>query len=203
MHDVAMRRRPAAWVIAALLAMLAVGGVMLFGMGKPAQAQSVPEPPCTTNFCIDKTANPSAAAVGQPITFTITQRCVLAGTCVDTRPIVDEVPFGLSIVSVDANDFDDPDYQCTTSGNTVTCSAQRFFTITQPFTLTIVATPTECGTFTNTASDGPDTGSVTFTVEGCPPPLPTTKAQCKKGGFMEFGYPDQGACISDVNRRNR
>jgi subtilisin-like proprotein convertase family protein len=32
---------------------------------------------------------------------------------------------------------------------------------------------------------------------------PTTKAQCKKGGWMEFGYPDQGTCISDVNRRNR
>jgi uncharacterized repeat protein (TIGR01451 family) len=195
-----MSRRPAGLVIAALLAMLVVSGAMLFGMGKPAQAQSVPEPPCTSNFCIDKTANHSTVEVGQQITFTITQRCVVPGTCVDTRPIVDEVPSGLSIVSVDANDFDDPDYQCTTSGNTVTCSAIRFFTITQPFTLTIVATTTECGTFTNTASGG---GSVTFTVEGCPPPLPTMKEQCKKGGFMEFGYPDQGTCISDVNRRNR
>jgi len=193
MHDVAMRRRPAAWVIAALLAMLVVGGVMLFGMGKPAQAQSVPEPPCTTNFCIDKTANPSAAAVGQPITFTITQRCVLPGTCVDTRPIVDEVPFGLSIVSVDANDFDDPDYQCTTSGNTVTCSAQRFFTITQPFTLTIVATPTECGTFTNTASDGPDTGSVTFTVEGCPHRSQRRRHSARKAAGRSLATPTKAS----------
>jgi hypothetical protein len=38
MHDVAMRRRPAGLVIAALLAMLVVGGVMLFGMGTPADA---------------------------------------------------------------------------------------------------------------------------------------------------------------------
>ncbi len=64
MHDVAMRRRPAALVIVALLAMLVVGGVMLFGMSKPAQAQSVSEPPCTTNFCIDKTATPSTVNVG-------------------------------------------------------------------------------------------------------------------------------------------
>ncbi len=106
-------------------------------------------------------------------------------------------------MSLDADDLDDPDYQCTTSGNTVTCAQLRFFSETRPFTLTIVATPTKCGTFTNTASNGADAGSVTFTVEGCPPPLPTTKAQCKKGGFREFGHPDQGTCISDVNRRNR
>jgi hypothetical protein len=192
MHDVAMRSRPAALVIAALLAMLAVGGVMLFGMGKPAQAQSVPEPPCTTNFCIDKTANPSAAAVGEPITFTITQRCPLGG-CTDTTPIVDKVPSGLSIDSVPAS--------CTTRENTVTCPRFRTFTSTAPFTLTIVATTTECGMFTNTARAGSETGSVTFTVGGCVPP--TTKEQCKKGGWKEFGYPDQGSCINDVKRRNR
>jgi hypothetical protein len=94
MHDVAMSRRPAALVKAVLLAMLVVGGVMLFGMGKPAQAQSVPEPPCTTSFCIDKTADQSTVTVGEPITFTITQRCVTPGTCVDGRDIVDEVPSG-------------------------------------------------------------------------------------------------------------
>jgi probable HAF family extracellular repeat protein len=35
------------------------------------------------------------------------------------------------------------------------------------------------------------------------PGAPTTKAQCKKGGWRELGYPDQGTCISDVNQRNR
>jgi hypothetical protein len=136
------------------IAVLAVSGALLFGMGKPAQAQSVPEPPCTTSFCIDKTATPNPGTVDKPITFTITQRCVTPGTCVDTRDIVDEVPSELSIVSVDAFDPIQPDYQCPTSGNTVTCSQLRFFTETQPFTLTIVATPTECGTFTNTVSNG-------------------------------------------------
>jgi hypothetical protein len=33
--------------------------------------------------------------------------------------------------------------------------------------------------------------------------VPTTKVQCKKGDWKDFGYPDQGTCISDVNRRNR
>jgi hypothetical protein len=66
MFDVAMSRRPAGLVIAALLAMLVVGGVMLFGMGKPAQAQSVPEPPCNAELCLDKTATPSTATIGNP-----------------------------------------------------------------------------------------------------------------------------------------
>jgi len=33
--------------------------------------------------------------------------------------------------------------------------------------------------------------------------VPATKEQCKNGGWKDFGYPDQGTCISDVNRRNR
>ena len=205
MYDVAMSRRPAGLVIAALLAMLVVGGVMLFGMDKPAQAQSVPEPPCTTNFCLDKTATPGTVSVGEPITFTITQRCPASEQgCLDTIsiPLVDTLPpdAGFTVDSVDAvGPSLPPDYQCTTSGNTVTCPGGRFFTETQPFVLTIVATPTECGTFTNTANNGFFTATSTFTVD-C---VPTTKEQCKKGGFREFGYPDQGTRISFVNRRNR
>jgi len=64
MYDVAMSRRPAGLVTAELLAMIVVGGVMVFGMGRPAQAQSIPEPPCTTDFCLGKTANPSTVSVG-------------------------------------------------------------------------------------------------------------------------------------------
>jgi subtilisin-like proprotein convertase family protein len=30
--------------------------------------------------------------------------------------------------------------------------------------------------------------------------VPTTKDDCKKGGWKEFGYPDQGTCISFVNQ---
>jgi Domain of unknown function DUF11 len=197
MHDVAMRSRLAAFVIAAAVAMLVVSGAMLFGMGKPAQAQE----PCTTDFCLDKTADPSTVTVGQQITFTITERCPQSGLCDNfSFPLVDTLPSGLSIDRVDANAPIQPDYQCTTSGNTVTCPPERFFYPTQPFALTIVATTTECGSFTNTASNGVVTVEAPFMVEGC---LPTTKAQCKKGGWRDFGYPNQGTCISDVNRRNR
>ena len=198
MHDVAMRRRPAALVIAAAVTVLLVSGALLFGVGKPAQAQSVPEPPCNAELCLDKTATPSTATVGEPITFTISERCPFNGPgCINDRfPLVDQLPSELSIDSVEDSD---PNNQCTTSGNTVTCSPNRFSSPTAPFTLTIVATPTECGTFTNTANNGFFTATSTFTVD-C---VPTTKEQCKKGGFREFGYPDQGTCICDVNRRNR
>jgi hypothetical protein len=105
----------------------------------------------------------------------------------------------LIINSVDANELFNTDYLCTTSGNTVTCPKVRGFDATRPFTLTIVGTTTECGTFTNTDSSSEDSGSVTYTVN-C---LPTTKVQCKNGGWTEFGYPDEGTCQSDVNRRSR
>jgi hypothetical protein len=211
MHDVAMRRRLTASVIAALLAVLVVSGAMLFGMGKPAQSQES-APPCNTNNCLDKTADPSTVAVGEPITFTITERCVDATLCTVFLPLVDELPSGLTVNSVDpAGPFLPSDYQCSTSGNTVTCpgdGGERTSTQTQPFTLTIVATPTECGSFTNTATNDLDpsvglyTVEAAFTVEGCVQ-LPTTKAQCKNGGWRDFGYPNQGTCISDVNRRNQ
>ena len=151
--------------------------------------------------------------VGEQITFTIIERCVNAGNCGNSFPLVDTLPSGLTVDSVDAEGpFLPSNYECSTSGNTVTCPGGRISckscSITpseQQFTLTIVATTTECGSFTNKASNGVDAdgAEATFTVEGCPPPLPTTKAQCKKGGWRDFGYPDQGTCVSDVNRRNR
>jgi subtilisin-like proprotein convertase family protein len=49
-----------------------------------------------------------------------------------------------------------------------------------------------------------DAGSITgWSLDFSTPSVPTTKQQCKNGGWREFGYPDQGTCISDVNRRNR
>ena len=61
----------------------------------------------------------------------------------------------------------------------------------------------QCGTFTNTVSFDSNaysyTAHATFTVV-C---VPTTKEQCKNGGWRGFGYPNQGTCISDVNRRNQ
>jgi large repetitive protein len=50
---------------------------------------------------------------------------------------------------------------------------------------------------------GGDAGSLTGWSLDISTTLPTTKADCKKGGWKDFGYPNQGTCISDVNRRNR
>ena len=192
-------RRTVVLSASAALAVLLLGVAALL-WAQQAQAQSVLEPPCTFDFCIDKTAAPSTVNVGDQITFTITERCVTGDECGNILPLVDELPSGLTFVSVDDSQ---PDYQCSASGNTLTCAENRFSSPTAPYTITIVATTTECGTFTNTASHGfTSPGSVTYTVEGCPPMLPTTKAQCKNGGWREFGYPNQGRCVSDVNRRN-
>jgi hypothetical protein len=35
------------------------------------------------------------------------------------------------------------------------------------------------------------------------PPKPTTKEECKKGGYKEFGLKNQGRCIAFVNRSTR
>jgi hypothetical protein len=177
------------------IAVLAVSGAMLFGTGKPAQAQET-YTSCTSigEQCLDKTA-PSTATVGEPITFTITERCIDRPSCIIGIPLVDTLDpdAGLTVDSVDPAG-------CSTSGNTVTCSFTRNIFPSQPFTLTIVATPTECGSFTNTASDGLLTVEAPFTVVGCAPP---TKEECKKGGWEEFGFPDQGTCVSAWNRQNR
>ena len=42
--------------------------------------------------------------------------------------------------------------------------------------------------------------TISYTV---PKPTPTTKEQCKKGGWKEFGYPDQGTCITAFNENRR
>ena len=35
------------------------------------------------------------------------------------------------------------------------------------------------------------------------PQRPSTKAQCKRGGFVGFGFKNQGACVSSVARARR
>ena len=173
------------------IAVLAVSGALLFGMGKPAQAA---RKDCDTNFCIDKTAAPDTVEVGEQITFTITQRCPETPACASLFDLVDQLPSGLTVDSVDDSQAD---YQCSTSGNTVTCPGGpvvRQWTQDQPFTLTIVATTTECGTFTNTASSGEASGEVTFRVT-C---LPATKEECQNGGWRDLGYPNKGACFRAV-----
>jgi len=200
MNNVALRRRLAALVIAAAVAMLLIGVAALLWT-QEAQAQE----PCSENFCIDKTVNDSTPTVGQQITFTITERCVF-GECTAFPPLVDTLPDGLIITGVVANAPFQPEYQCSiTNENTVVnCVQSRISTPDQPFTLTIVALTTECGEFTNTASKSSgQTAQASFKVEGCGPTVPTTKQECKEGGWSNLGWPDQGTCISAWNEQNR
>lgn len=40
----------------------------------------------------------------------------------------------------------------------------------------------------------------TVVVHDAQPPAPTSKAQCKDGGWQQFGFKNQGQCIAFVNR---
>jgi uncharacterized repeat protein (TIGR01451 family) len=150
-------------------------------------------------FCMEKTSTPDPVTVGQPLTFTIRGFCATECSVTGLR-ITDTLPADadLEFVSASATGKDNP--TCSQSAGTVTC-APLVFSTGEPFEATIKVIPRECGTFTNTATAIPFgwMASDTFAVS-C---LPTTKEQCKNGGWEDFGYPDQGRCISDVNRRNR
>ena len=43
------------------------------------------------------------------------------------------------------------------------------------------------------------TGEVTSRVVVDAQPAPTSKDQCKKGGWTEFGFKNQGQCVSYFN----
>jgi uncharacterized repeat protein (TIGR01451 family) len=153
-------------------------------------------------FCMEKTSTPDPVTVGETLTFTIRAFC--ATECsFSSLGITDTLPAGLDFVSASATGKENPTCNYSASTRTVTC-APTVYSTGEPFEATIKVIPRECGTFKNTATDITFgySASDTFTVN-CLPTLPTMKEQCKKGGWEDFGYPDQGTCISDVNRRNR
>jgi uncharacterized repeat protein (TIGR01451 family) len=189
-------------VLGAMLTAAMVVGLLGYATSARADADCLLD-----SYCLEKTVSADPAQVGEPLTFTIRGFCgPAAPDCVviNDEPVRDTLPAGLDFVSASATGNGNPTCTFSESDRTVSCSPFNFRR-GQPFEATIEVIPRECGTFTNTATAPPGVGgpvSETFTVE-CPPPLPTTKEQCKKGGWEDFGYPDQGTCISDVNRRNR
>jgi hypothetical protein len=54
-----------------------------------------------------------------------------------------------------------------------------------------------------TASIATTTGPSIIISYTVPKPAPTTKEQCKKGGWKNFSFPDQGTCITFVNENRR
>jgi uncharacterized repeat protein (TIGR01451 family) len=147
-------------------------------------------------FCMEKTSTPDPVTVGKTLTFTIRGFC--ATECAfKSDGIRDPLPAGLDFVSASATGQRNPTCTFSESARTVTC-APVVYSTGEPFEATIKVTPSECGTFKNTATDITfgNSASDTFTVN-C---LPTEKADCKKGGWKDFDFPDQGTCISFVNQ---
>ena len=57
---------------------------------------------------------------------------------------------------------------------------------------------TDCSPLLNGVSDGLFSGrAIVFDA----PSLPTSKAQCRKGGYAQFGFKNQGQCVAFVNHR--
>jgi hypothetical protein len=192
-------------VLSAMLTAVMVVGLLGYATSARADAN------CVFGIaCLEKTVSADPAQVGEPLTFTIRGFCAPAfPDCVvdsEGEPVRDTLPAGLDFVSASATGNGNPTCTFSESDRTVSCSPWNFRG-GQPFEATIEVIPRECGTFTNIATSpvlAQDSVSETFTVEGCVPPPPTMKDQCKQGGWMDFGiYPDQGTCVSAVNRQNR
>jgi len=188
-------------VLSATLTAAVVVGVLGYATSARADADCLLD-----SYCLEKTVSAETVKVGEPLTFTIRGFCGPAAPgciVINAEPVRDTLPAGLDFVSASATGNGNPTCTFSESDRTVSCSPFNFRG-GQPFEATIEVIPRECGTFTNTATaPGGVGGPVTETFTVCPPLLPTTKEQCKKGGWEDFGYPDQGTCISDVNRRNR
>jgi uncharacterized repeat protein (TIGR01451 family) len=105
---------------------------------------------CNEISCLEKTASADPVTVGQPLTFTITGSCP-PGTdpCgVSSRDgVTDTLPAGLEFVRASATGG----ATCSESAGTVTCAPFSFGTAGSDV-VTIEVIPTECGTFTNTAT---------------------------------------------------
>jgi hypothetical protein len=165
-------------------------------------------------FCLKKTATPDPVEVGEPLTFTIRGFCDVTAPGVEScglfgGVIADTLPAGVKFVSASATGVEPA--TCSESAGTMTCGPVSYFFHTgtvpdippeipleTPFVATIEVIPTQCGTFTNTASYGTgESVSETFTVVGC---VPTSEEQCKGGGYVQFGFANQGRCIKAVKQ---
>jgi hypothetical protein len=198
--------------VLSVLVFMVVGGVPT--LTPSAQAQNGPPPPPT----IDKECEPDPIQRGQRFTCTIDVEAA-PGTAALVR-VTDTLPAGVTPTTATRQlGSDGPAQPCTVTDRTVSCPEESIINaipeVGQAFALTVTidATAEQCGTFQNTATaegiainvgstpDDPTPYTVTDTedisVVGC---VPTTKEQCKKGGWRDFGYPDQGTCISAVNQ---
>ena len=121
-----------------------------------AQAEGTCSSSGATTVCLDKTASPNPAIVGQPLTFTLTETAK-AGEY--QGGVLDPLPSGLTFVSGSWSSGSQSGACILPSGNTVICSIRVSASPNNPFgfgdveTIKIVVTPTQAGSITNTAHD--------------------------------------------------
>jgi hypothetical protein len=122
---------------------------------------------CTNaGYCLEKTATPDPVEVGEPLTFTLRGFCNPSegGSCARFfgSGLTDTLPEGVEFVSASATGLK-PE-ACGKSAGTVTCARVVLFNdpgvgTEIPFVATIEVIPTQCGTFTSTASMGEESGT--------------------------------------------
>jgi uncharacterized repeat protein (TIGR01451 family) len=153
--------------------------------------------PVERAVCIEKVAEPSVGVVGEPITFTITVRAAPnVGAGFDR--LTDYLPEGVDFVSATATQGECI-YGIDPFGvpHTVRCGpygvGQNLIQV-----VTIRVVPTSPGSYVNVASvDSLSTLRVEEPFE-VREPAPSDKEDCKKGGYKQFGFKNQGQCIKAV-----
>lgn len=174
--------RPFGWTFKLVMVVAMVACVLMLVSQVQGQTNSTPgggtcNTAIDTPTCLNNTASPNPVTVGQPLTFTITISSPPSGNCAQTNScggfetLTDALPAGLTFVSASDTNCSGcvpAAPSCFNSGNTVTCPAVLYAT-NNPATATIVATPTQCGNFINTATTSPGggTASAPFSVTGC------------------------------------
>jgi uncharacterized repeat protein (TIGR01451 family) len=197
-----------------ILVLGAVMAVLMFAMVGPASERGLSPHPATaaevckpTNpgsvltMCLDKTASPDPAPVGETLTFTVTVSLQGPGGTATTGFITDSLPAGVTFVSATSEQgscvYDEVSHAVTCGPFGLSGEDPALNDVT--YTITVI--PNSPGTITNTVS-GPVGLITSATVQVTEPPTPQTKADCKNGGYEKFGFKNQGQCIKAVNAAN-
>lgn len=191
------------WLLVVLATSLALAAALslVFATDAAAKKKTPPPPPsppipvCNDTgtigvYCVEKTASPNFVKVGKRITFTIRAFCTDPVGCANASPLglPDTLPAGLKSISATASG--EQPATCTKNGNRVVCAPEVYCNGTLcpgstgeiDFVERIVATPTHCGTFTNTAHDVLAGGS-SFT-----PASASFRVKCKARGHHHKGH---------------
>jgi uncharacterized repeat protein (TIGR01451 family) len=191
---------------------------MLLVFAATATAQPLPE-----DIKLTKTCTPQPVRVGEPVTCHITMTNESSFSAINVT-VWDELPLNTEFVSVTGTDVDGgaPKGGCFFSqpGPTDPPSAGhavcRFYLDSTPggdpipagesVSIDVTFIPQEAGTLQNTAyTQWTESGSggfasfrISTTMDLVVLEAPTTKEECRDGGFASFGFENQGQCVRYV-----